>query len=920
MPSVFSKFKHKISGSTSSSSSSSPSRDVLEEEEAKVRASTEKLSLDNQRLERKERQEAEIARKRKEADEKAAREEPLEMRAKYGFMDVHNITPKTYKGNSTDIRSLAIHHTPGQEVAFRARIHAIRNVSAHLVFIVFRWQEHTLQGVLKQEEGIISEHWVRWAEHLSPETVVFVQGVLKSPEQEVKGCSIHDAELDVQQLHVVSEVSENLPFSVYHISVTDAELQRGQIRDNDITESYRLANRILDLRTATSQAVFRVNAAVCNIFRSTLDGQGFIEIHTPKLQGGATESGASVFQLDYFGRPAFLAQSPQLAKQMCISADMERVYEIGPVFRAENSNTKRHLTEYTGLDLEMAISEHYHEALDVIDNMFKAVWQGIYARKRHEIDVVKRQFPHEDLVWLEETLRLPFKKGIEILRASGYVDEEGNPPSDCEDLSTRAEIRLGELVKEQYKTDYYILDKFPASARPFYTMPDPEDSMVTNSFDIFLRGQEILSGGQRIHDAMMLEEQMKHLHMQFEGMEEYLQGFHWGAPPHAGGGIGLERVVMLLLSLENVRLASLFPRDTQSIKATSQTDKLRHPEASTLYPPWQGNHGLDAGELQPIEKLIANYGDATNTSYLEERTQVWRSDQTGAAIGWVRINDHAMIFGDPLCERVQYGATIIAFLRYLAKDHKHLKPIWLLAGSETEQVLGDKLTWNTLSCVAEQRTDTTQSAKAKSDLSQKLGAAKRHGVKISALPLGEPHSEEFKREVAQGIDAWLAHRKGKQVHLSELNPKMVFQDHDHRWFFTARDSSRKIAALIVLAQLSPQHGWQVKYSIDLPDAPNGTIESLTMHALESARDAGIKNVTFGSGATPELEAGHGLKGVQVKVLRRTYKEIANALGTGRKSEFRQKLGAEKDPVYIAYPKHGLGPGGIKAIMGFFGAD
>jgi nondiscriminating aspartyl-tRNA synthetase len=918
MPSALSKLKHKL---VPGSGTRSPSRDVLEEEEAKVRASTEKLSMDNDRKDRKERQEAEIARKKKEADERAAREEPAEMRAKYGTLDVRHATPDNHP-DSTDVVQLALNHAPGQQVAFRARVHAIRNVSAHLVFIVFRRQEWTIQGVLKQQDGIVSEHWVRWAEHIHPESVVYVQGVLKAPQHaEVKGCSIHDVEIDVQQLHVIAEVTDSLPFSVYQLSPTDVELQKGDTREQDITETYRLANRIVDLRTATSQAVFRVNAGICNVFRSSLDSQGFIEIHTPKLQGGATESGASVFQLDYFGRPAFLAQSPQLAKQMCIAADMERVYEVGPVFRAENSNTKRHLTEYTGLDLEMAIQEDYHEALDVIDNMFKSVWKNVYTRWRHEIDLIKRQYPHEDLVWLEETPRLPFKKGIEILRASGWVDDEGNPPSDYEDLSTRAEIRLGELIKEQYHTDYYILDKFPASARPFYTMPDQDDPDVTNSFDIFLRGQEILSGGQRIHDANMLEEQMQKLHMQFEGMEEYLEGFRWGAPPHAGGGIGLERVVMLLLSLGNIRLASLFPRDPQSIRAKPQTVQIRHPEASTLHPPWQRHHGIEGIQFQPLEKLIANYGDSTNTSYLEERTRIWRSEQTGAAIGWVQIGDNAMIFGDPLCERVQYAATIIAFLRYLGQEHKHLKPIWLLVGPQTESVLGDKLEWNTLSCVAEQRAETTNVTKAKADVTHKIEQAKRHGVKCSSFGQGEESlPEDFKREVSEGIESWQQGRKGKQAHISELNTKMVFQDLPHRWFFQARDKDGKLVCFIVLVQLSQQHGWQVKYSTDFPGSPSGAVEALTMHALETARGAGIKNVTFGAGATPELESGHGLKGVQVKVLRRTYKEIASALAVGKKTGFREKLGAHGDPVWIAYPKHGLGPGGIKAVMDFFGAE
>lgn len=292
-----------------------------------------------------------------------------------------------------------------------------------------------------------------------------------------------------------------------------------------ITDRARLTHRILDPRTSTSKAIFRINAGVCNLFCSYLDSWGFIEIHTPKLQGGATESGSSVFQLDYFGQPALLAQSPQLAKQMCIAADYEKVYEIGPVFQAKNSNTPRHLTEYTGLDLEMAIEEHYHEALEVIDGVLKHIFKGIYERFRDELGAAKRHFPHEDLVWLDKTPRIPFKEGVQMLIGSSWTDESGNPPSPLEDINTRDEIRPGELINERYHTDYYILDNLTASARPFYTMPDPNDPKVTNTCDLFLRGQEILTSGQRIRDAQMLEEQMKAQGVDSSSMEDHMDGF-----------------------------------------------------------------------------------------------------------------------------------------------------------------------------------------------------------------------------------------------------------------------------------------------------------------------------------------------------------------------------------------------------------
>ena len=473
------------------------------------------------------------------------------------------------------------------------------------------------------EEGEISTHMVQWVESIPTESIVLVKGYLQHPEVPITRCSVHDLEISIQELHVIVRKEESVPFTPYEAEVAKEKKDKEEGHNERLPDRVRLSNRIIDLRTTTSQAVFRINSGVCNLFRSYLDSKGFLEIHTPKIQAGATESGASDFQLDYFGRPAFLAQSPQLAKQMCVAADFERVYEIGPVFRAENSNTHRHLTEYTGLDLEMAIEEHYDEALHLVDATLKNIFQGIYDRFSRELKVIKRHFPHDDLVWLKETPRIPFAEGVRILRNSGWTDDDGNPPSEQEDLHTRDEIRLGELVKEKYKTDYYILDKFPTSARPFYTMPDPHDDKVTNSFDIFWRGQEILTGGQRIHDSKVLKGKMLAQKFDPESMDEYMEGFRLGAPPHGGTGIGLERLVMLILTLGNIRLASLFPRDPKSLPAKPPGPELRHPADSTVSPPW--GHGRPAeskDQLQPLENLIANYGDATNTSWTDDRYKI----------------------------------------------------------------------------------------------------------------------------------------------------------------------------------------------------------------------------------------------------------------------------------------------------------
>lgn len=318
----------------------------------------------------------------------------------------------------------------------------------------------------------------------------------------------------------------------------------------------KLDYRWIDLRIPYNQAIFRVQSGVGMLFRNFLYENNFVEIHTPKLQGGASEGGADVFKLDYFGSPACLAQSPQLFKQMTAAcSDFGRVFEIGPVFRAENSNTQRHLCEFTGLDLEMTINEHYHECMEMLGDLFVSIFDGLNSKFSKEIEIIRKEFPAEALEYPKKTVRLTFKEGYELLKEAGMeIDPHG-------DLPTEGEKLLGKLVKEKYHTDFYMLDKFPALARPFYTMPDSEDNNYSNSFDFFIRGQEVLSGAQRVHDYGLLCKQIEGKNIPLESLSSYCNSFKHGANPHAGAGIGLERVVMLFLGLNNVRRCSLFPRD-----------------------------------------------------------------------------------------------------------------------------------------------------------------------------------------------------------------------------------------------------------------------------------------------------------------------------------------------------------------------
>jgi len=851
-----------------------------------------------------ERKSLQAKRRQEEAERHAA--EPPEIQSRYGSKDPQQL-PISIKLEELDAWK------EGETLRFIARVHHVRNVSAKLAFILLRQRTVTVQAVLTVRENAVTESFVRWAEHLKPETLVFVQAVVKKAPEPIKTCNVHDFELHIDSMHSIVEVEEALPIDVYNIDQVDINPETKQV-ELRASNRMRTANRIAYLRTPTMQSVFRIQSTVTNIFRSVLNERGFTEIHTPKLQPAATESGASVFPVKYFGRTAFLAQSPQLAKQMCISADFERVFEIGPVFRAEDSNTHRHLTEYTGLDLEMAIDKHYHEALDMIDAVFKAMFTAIYSKHSKELDLIKTRFPHDDLVWLDQTPRLTFKEAIALLNGSGWTDDDGKPALDTEDLSTRAEIRVGQLVKEKYGTDYYIIDKFPASARPFYTHLDAEDPEYTNSFDIFLRGQEIVSGGQRIHDAATLAKRMRKVGVDPASMEEYFQGFQWGAPPHAGCGVGLERFLFLLLNLGDIRNASLYPRDPKSLQTRSKhvEEQLPHPEADTIKYAYEGF--ASRAPLPSLENLIANYGDATNTSWLDDRYTVWRHEITGAAIGYAKDNGYALIMGNPLCDPRQYPMVMHDFLHDLA-DKMDLRPLWLLVSAEVEEILSTKLGWRSLACVGEERVSVDNAISE--SVAKKEKQAKKADVKILELGLGVDVPEDVRTRIDARIKEWEEGRKNSgrvQVHITDVRP---WVDMAHRRYLWAEDKEGKVVAICVLHKLAPSHGYQIKFALDFPGSPNGAIEALIAKAIQSLSSAGVTTVTFGAGAMADIVVGSNMGGMKAKLLSKTYKTVIKQLKLVQKSEFREKFGAQQEPVFICYPFLGLGVSGTRTLIKFF---
>uniref|UniRef100_A0AAV1UME8 aspartate--tRNA ligase n=1 Tax=Peronospora matthiolae TaxID=2874970 RepID=A0AAV1UME8_9STRA len=446
----------------------------------------------------------------------------------------------------------------GQSFWVRGYLQTVR-AKAKLVFITIRQQTATIQAILHESDKV-SRAMIKFAAGVSKESVVDVFVTLSVPESLVVSTTQKDVELNVEKLFVVSKALPELPFQVEDAARSDAIVKAEGSTYVNVGLETRLNTRPLDLRTPANQCIMRIQAAVGQLFREFLMSRDFVEIHTPKLVGGASESGANCFTLKYFDQDAALAQSPQTYKQMaCAVAGLERVFEIGPVFRAENSNTHRHMCEFVGLDLEMTIREHYHEVLEVFSDLFIYIFDGLKERYAKELAIINEQHPFEMLKYQKPSLIINFEEGVKMLKEAGASQE----PED--DLSTENEKWLGRLVKEKYDTDFYILDKFPLGVRPFYTMPDPNDKRWSNSYDMMIRGEEIVSGAQRVHDPNLLIERMQELGVPQDSMRTYIDSFRLGALPHGGGGIGLERVVMLYLGLGNIRKASMFPRDPKRL-------------------------------------------------------------------------------------------------------------------------------------------------------------------------------------------------------------------------------------------------------------------------------------------------------------------------------------------------------------------
>ncbi len=362
---------------------------------------------------------------------------------------------------------------------------------------------------------------------LGTESALTVTGkVIDNPVVKLNGL-----EIQLETLTVNNNAESPLPFDPFAETLP--------------TIDYRQDWRYMDLRRPVNNLFFQVETLVELAMREYWTKNNFIEIHTPKLVGAPSESGAELFSLDYFERKAYLAQSPQFYKQMAMASGFERIFEIGPVFRADPSFTSRHMTEFTGVDMEMSWIDSHEDVMASEEQWLNYVYTRV---KEQYGDAIKEQFGIDLVVPTLPFPRIPMKEAVEILKGRGWV-----PADKKGDIDPAGEREIAAYVKEKYNHDFVFLTDWPIGVRPFYHMRKPEDQTLTRSFDLIACGLEITTGTQREHRVEVLQKQATEKGLHFEPIQFYLDFFRYGCPPHGGFGLGLARLMMVMLGVGNIR-------------------------------------------------------------------------------------------------------------------------------------------------------------------------------------------------------------------------------------------------------------------------------------------------------------------------------------------------------------------------------
>jgi len=418
----------------------------------------------------------------------------------------------------------------GEEVKLQGNLHKVRKLGG-LTFGVVRDRGGIIQIITEDKDSVLAR--------LKRESIIEVIGIVKEQEKAPNGF-----EIVISNIEVISEVNEDLPF----------EIDKNEINANIDT---LLNHRGISLRNLKNKAIFKVQASILKAYRDFLTEKGFTEVNTSKIVANATEGGSEVFEIKYFDRKAYLAQSPQFYKQMTMGV-FERVFETNFVYRAEPHNTSRHINEYLSLDAEFGYIDSFYDIINLENEML--VYIIDYVRKINKEDL---KFFDADLPKVPSDNKMPI---IKFRDAQKILEENYN--QDCKglvDLEPEHEKLLCAYVLEKFGSDFVFITHYPTVKRPMYTMPDSEDPEHTCSFDLLCRGLEVTTGGQRIHNYEMLCSNIEKWGNKVSDFEDYLEPFKYGMPKHGGWGMGLERITGRFLGLSNVKESTILPRDVDRL-------------------------------------------------------------------------------------------------------------------------------------------------------------------------------------------------------------------------------------------------------------------------------------------------------------------------------------------------------------------
>lgn len=431
-----------------------------------------------------------------------------------------------------DDRTYTADAEPGERVTVAGWAHEIRDLGG-IAFLIVRDRMGKIQVKFATDE--MDEALVETGTNVSRESVVKVTGAVEEEPRAPTG-----VEIVPESVEVLAPAEPELPLDPS--GKVEAELPT------------RLDNRTLDLRSEETKALFEIRAEILRAVREYFRSVGCTEINTPKIVATGTEGGTELFPITYFGQEAFMNQSPQLFKQLMVGSGLERVFEIGPIFRAEEHNTPRHLNEATMIDFESAFIDH-NEAMDVCEGTLRAAYDAVEENCQSQLEAL--DLADEFVVPAEAFPRLTYEEAIERVNATGELDEQlvwGD------DLSTEAEKALGADVG-----GHYFITDWPSEIKPFYIQDDDDDPDLSKGFDLMHPRMELVSGGQREHRYDELVAGFEQQGLEPEAFEYYTKMFKYGMPPHAGWAYGVERLVMTMLDLPNIREAVLFPRDRQRL-------------------------------------------------------------------------------------------------------------------------------------------------------------------------------------------------------------------------------------------------------------------------------------------------------------------------------------------------------------------